>query len=407
MTQKSKILLPLFLIVLVLLIFRIPVVMSAGAGKIFAKNILPSFENVFPYVLWSLIGIIFLAIGYFIPYQFYTKQISFGKNLKLNFIEIGLFVTILFLIAVYFMPKINNTHRWLSIFGFSFQPSEFARYILIFYLSHSIANKTNYPLQNYIYGFLPKFLFVICCVLLILFEPHNSISLIIIATSFLIFIFAKTNIKQVIGTYFLMVIIAALLIYTYNDYAIKRVENFLNGKEKQDYTLNQNEQALVAFGNGGIFGEGPGKSKQRDFHLSEPTNDFVYAIIGEDYGFIGTLFVATLFLSLFFFGCKTIIKIENEFARLISVGIILNISMQAFLNMGVALSLFPNTGVPLPFLSEGGTALITSSFFIGIFFNITKQISGEKFQDILRDENNEFENEYTEEIEGNQLNLKF
>jgi cell division protein FtsW len=139
---------------------------------------------------------------------------------------------------------------------------------------------------------------------------------------------------------------------------------------RNDYQIRQ---SLIAFGSGGILGVAPGESKQRDLFLPEPMGDFVYAIIGEEYGFVGTTSLAFAFLFVVLSGIKISSKATDDYAKLLALGLTANIGIQTFVNMAVTLDVFFLTGLPLPFISYGGTSMFASSFAVGILLNVSSQ----------------------------------
>lgn len=387
----------IFLIVFGLLLFRIPVLISAGAGKAIAQygsgaaNYL-----IINQLFWSGAGIVVLFIAMSIPYSKYATIVVpfFGKKNKGegNFQKkfplpiVSIFIITVMLIVVYFCPEKNGTHRWIPLGLFSFQPSELARYVFILYFAWTLTRENSTPIQNYFHGFLPKFLLMLAFIALIVFEPHYSATGIIFGISFVLFYFARAQAKQLVLTYFIVAVLGLSVMLMVNENRRIRFYDFIGIKTEQvkkisKAGLSQNEQALVAFGRGGITGVNAGKSVQRDNFLPEPTTDFVYAIIGEEYGFLGAVTLVGFFLMIILQGLRIAARTQDEFGKLLAIGLTTSIGLQVLINMTVALGLFVNTGLPMPFLSDGGTSLIVSSFAIGVLLNISRHTSDGEAED--------------------------
>jgi len=156
-------------------------------------------------------------------------------------------------------------------------------------------------------------------------------------------------------------------------YRIARIKSFLSGITEAGTVNYQLWQGIIGFGNGGIFGLGPGESKQRDLFLPESYGDFVFSIVGEEYGLLGTVFIMGLFLMIMLRGFRIAKSARDEFGRLLAIAITSATTLYALVNAGVAVGILPTTGLPMPFVSYGGSALIFSSFSIGVLLNISAQ----------------------------------
>ncbi|MBI3580305.1 MAG: FtsW/RodA/SpoVE family cell cycle protein, partial [Ignavibacteriales bacterium] len=156
-------------------------------------------------------------------------------------------------------------------------------------------------------------------------------------------------------------------------HVMQRINSFLYGSTDTGNKNYQLWQGIIGFGNGGLFGVGPGASKQRDFFLPESYGDFVFSIVGEEYGFIGTMFFLALFLLIMLRGFKIAKSARDEFGRLLAIGITSVITLYALVNAGVTLGVLPTTGLPMPFVSYGGSSLLFTSFAVGVLLNISAQ----------------------------------
>ncbi len=252
----------------------------------------------------------------------------------------------------------------------AFMPSDLAKYTLIIHLSYLLAKKKEYIHLLY-RGYLPLIFYIALITFLIAFQPNFSTALIIFFTSILLLFVANVRLKHLIVTFLLLIPVLILLIST-KEYAVNRLMNY------KDYSGNgkthlQLEQALIGLGNGGLYGVGPGNSFQKELFLPEAYGDFIFAIVGEEYGFIGTAGILIVFAFFVFRGFKISKTINDDFGKYLSFGITTILATYAFVNTAVATGILPVTGVPMPFVSYGGTALLINSIGIGILLNISSQ----------------------------------
>ncbi|MBS4029651.1 MAG: FtsW/RodA/SpoVE family cell cycle protein [Ignavibacteriales bacterium] len=371
----------LFTVIFVLIAISVPVVLSAGVGKAISQHSAEATRGVlYDQGVRVIAALVFLFLGMIIPYRYlgnatihlsWKKRTQESEPMNIPVAKILLWGTVLVLVLVLFMPKINNTHRWFSFAGVTFQPSEFARYVLIIFLAWRLTQKSEYDIGNFVWGFLPRLLPVMLIVGLIIIEPHLSVSLIILGLSFVMFFFARARLTH-LGTIVTLLLLSSFVMYQQFDYIKDRIDTkFSNNPRVLKAGRYQIEQSLLAFGTGGFLSFKPGQSKQRDLFLPEAKGDFVYAIIGEEYGFVGTMFIVSLFLLLVYRGTRIALSTQDEFAKLLAIGIVTSLGIQAFVNMAVALDVSFLTGLPMPFISHGGTSLLVSSFAVGVVLNIS------------------------------------
>lgn len=343
--------------VLLLMFFSIALVYSASSEYAFTK-----FEDS-SYLLKShlfkvLISLLLLFITIKIDYRIYQ---DFSKYLLL--------ITIVLLLIVLFTSStVKNVNRWIMLGPLSFQPSDLAKYALIIHMSTLLVKKETY-LDNLYKGYLPIALYILTVCSLIALQPNFSTTLIVFITSILLMSTSKIKFTHIFVTIISIIPIAVLFILS-KSYILARIENYaeFNSSGTAQHQLNQ---ALIGLGNGGILGVGIGNSVQKEFFLPESYGDFIFSIVGEEYGFIGTLIVVILFSIILIRGYKTAKEIKDPFGKYLAFGITTTIIMYAVVNMSVASGIIPTTGVPIPFLSFGGTAMIFNSIAIGILVNIS------------------------------------
>jgi len=290
-----------------------------------------------------------------------------------RFIKPFLLISIVLLISV-FIPGIGRAaggaRRWIGVGPVSFQPSEIAKLAMVFYTADLFARKQS-EINSFVYGFLPLVLVLGLCVLLILAEPDLgtgvALALLIIIMAFV----AGVDIKHLFFISLPGVMTVMLLILT-KPYRIKRVTAFFNPWQDMRGSGFQLVQSLIAMGSGGIFGVGLGHSKQKLFYLPEAHTDFIFAIIGEELGIIGTLGVVALFVVFIWLGFKIAYSARDLFGQFLVCGLVSMIALQVIINIAAVTGSMPPKGMPLPFISYGGTSLVYSMASVGLLLNVAR-----------------------------------
>ncbi len=270
--------------------------------------------------------------------------------------------------------EVKGAARWLSLGGFSLQPSEIAKFALIFHLSYLLSSKRE-KLADFKKGFMPLMIWIGSVVVLVMLQPNFSTGAMIFMLGMILVFVGGARIKHVLLS--LTALLPALLVYMVSaPYRMKRILSFVGFGSDETVTSTANYQLLqgiIGFGNGGIFGVGMGQSKQRDLFLPESYGDFIFSIVGEEYGLIGTIIFMMLYLTILLRGLKIAKYAPDDFGKYLAIGITASIVLYAVSNALVTLGLAPTTGVPMPFVSYGGTAIIFSSFAVGVLLNISSQ----------------------------------
>ena len=350
----------LMLIVFLLMCIGIVIVYSSGAGWAVTKY--SSSE----YFLWRQLT--FAVLGSFtvllvsqMDYHF------FWKTSKIILFASIILLTLLLVMKV--VGLISGAARWIGFGPIKFQVSDFAKYAIIFHFSRLITEKQSYirDLNNSYYPLLTLLMTVVALVAL---EPNFSTASLIAIIGFMLMFIGGVNIRYLLTTFSLLIPIAGVFAIA-APYRVARLLSFFSGDEKG--LSYQVAQALIGLGNGGLLGLGIGASKQRDLYLPLSYNDFVFVVIGEEYGFVGALAVIALFVGFFVCGIIIIAKhAPDSFGKYVASGITTAISLFAFINIAVACHLLPTTGVALPFISYGGTALLFNSLGVGILMSISR-----------------------------------
>lgn len=295
------------------------------------------------------------------------------------FSNIGVVLSVILLLYAYkFEHGINNANRWIHLGGMTFMPSDIAKLSLITNLAFMLAKRQHLEYRfNDVVPMAIKIIIVCICIAL----TNVSTSALLFTTCFLLMYIGRVPKKYLamvlIGLFFVGTIAVMLGLGTRMETAKNRIINFAtnyNGKKKKDAdkdTDYQIERSYYAIANGGLTGKGPGKSQQRYF-LSESESDFIYAIIIEEWGMIGGLFVMSLYLWFLYRGMKAVDSSGRAFGGLLSAGLTFSLVIQAMVHMGVATGLGPVTGQPLPLLSMGGSSLLFTGAMIGIIISVSK-----------------------------------
>jgi cell division protein FtsW len=303
---------------------------------------------------------------------FVFMQIDYHKYRKLT--KPALLIAIALLVITLILGgRFKGATRWLSIGGFGLQPSDFAKFALVFHLSVLMAAKGD-AVKDFKKGFLPMFIWIGAVTVLVLAQPNFSTGAMIFAISLTMLFIGRARIIHIALT--LGALVPLLLLYMVSaEYRMQRIMSYfgVGDGEGMQKAKHQVTQAIIGFGNGGIFGLGPGGSHQRDHFLPESYGDFVFSIVGEEYGLIGTLFFILLFLLIFLRGMKIARHARDELGRLLAMGITCTITLYALINAGVTLGILPTTGLPMPFVSYGGTAMLITCAAVGVLLNISMQ----------------------------------
>ncbi len=271
--------------------------------------------------------------------------------------------------------KVGGANRWIQMAGFTFQPAEFVKLGLVIFMAFSLARKQD-KIKSFRVGFLPYMLILSVLLCLLLAQPDlgSAITLGVVAVAMLLV--AGTRLSYLAGIGLISLPFLYFLVMNV-DYRRRRIMAFLNPWEDPSDTGFQIIQSWIAFGSGGPFGKGLGQSKQKLFYLPEAHTDFIFSVVGEELGFIGVIVIAAMFLLLILRGLKTSLNAADDFSCYLAFGLTLLIGIQALVNIAVVMGMVPTKGLALPFLSYGGTSLVTTLGAIGILLNISRHTPGE------------------------------
>jgi len=352
---------PEFFVIIVLVLVAIGVLMTCSSSVYYAEL---KFHNKFHFfyreIFWVIIGIISAIIVGKIHYQTIQKY----SGVILLIAIIGL--------ALVFAPgvgcRVNSASRWIRLFGFTFQPSELAKYAIIIFLADKLA-KNRRHVNKFYKGVILPLIIIAIPVGMILIEPDLGTPMVIMVTAIVLFFVAGTKIIHLIFLGICSIPALVILIMKF-PYRIKRLLTFLSPDSDPLGAGFQIRQSLIAIGSGQLNGLGIGKSIQKMHYLPEAHTDFIFAIIGEELGFVGTAGIIALMMLFLYITYKLTQQITDMFGHLVAVGIMTILSLQMVVNILVVTAALPTKGLALPFISYGGSSMVMTLVACGLLVNI-------------------------------------
>ena len=351
-------------VTITLILVAVGIIMIYSASAIFAED---KYGDQYYFVrrqlMWACFGIVSMIIASLIPMGMLRKA---AKPL--------LILTWMMLILV-FVPdigvRIGGARRWLRFGGWSFQPAEMAKLVIIIYSAHFLSRKQS-ELADFHRGLLPLVIVIGITMILILFQPDFGTALVIGAVSLVIGLVAGVSVKHILGLAALAAPVIILLVFKVS-YRWQRILVFMNPWKDPSDTGYQITQSFIALGSGGLKGRGWGQSIQKLYYLPESHTDFIFSIIGEEIGFIGTSAILLLFAAFVYYGMKVSKNADDLFAYLVGMGVTVMIGLQAIIHMGVVSGCLPTKGLTLPFVSFGGSSLLVNMAGVGLLMNISRK----------------------------------
>jgi cell division protein FtsW len=351
----------LFTVTLLLVFLGLVMVFSASA--VMAKERYGSgYFFLLRQVGWAAAGIAALVVAMKVDYRRY-------KHPGVVFSVLG--VTTLLLISVFLLDRTHNTHRWIHWAGFSFQPSEVAKVALIVFLAFFLENRTN-TMNDWRNTLLPAVLPTMMFLALIVFQPDLGTAIACAAITACILFVAGLQLRF-LGYACLASLLPLYFLIFHVAYRRDRILAFLDPYSDPQGKGFHIIQSLIAVSTGGITGLGFMEGKQKLFYLPEPHTDFIFAVTAEELGLLGSLVILLLFGIFLWRGIRTALRTQDMFGRLLAVGITCMVVVQALINISVVLGIMPTKGIPLPFVSYGGSSLFVTLACVGVLLNITKQ----------------------------------
>ncbi len=363
---------PFFILLILVLAVGLVCLFSASFAYSYYRNGGDSYYYIKRQLIWAAIGIIAMFVASLVDYHV-LNRFAF----PIMFFAWGLLVLVLFL------PEIQNVHRWIRIAGVQFQPSEVAKFAIILLFAHLIAEHQN-SMKRFKQGYLPLMgiLGVTCALVFV--EPHLSGTILLVAIGLVMMFIGGTRSFYLVGTLALGAVAVAVMIFVFG-YEQDRIQVWLDPLEVYNSNVVfesgqtgrdaawQTVQSLYAIGSGGLMGEGLGNSRQKHSFLPEPQNDFIFAIVCEELGFIGALLIIVLFALLVWRGFYIGMRAPDKFGSMLAIGLTAQVGIQVAFNLAVVTNTFPNTGISLPFFSYGGTSLVMLLAQMGIILSVSRQ----------------------------------
>lgn len=317
-----------------------------------------------PYLYFkSHIWKVFIAIGLMIIFSSVIKIEDLYKYDKYILLATVIFLVLTLIIGT----KVNGARRWIDLGFTQFQPSELAKIVMIMHLAKVIDKKQS-GIKDFKNGFLKVLILIGLVAALIMVQPNVSTSILLVLLSFTILYIGGARLKHIfltLGGGAFITGIAAMMMSHSQERIMKYINSLVNGLDVTPQVL----QAKIALGSGGFFGLGFGESRQSNMFVPEPYTDFIFSILGEETGFVGTITVLFLYLAIFAIGLIIAKKSNSTFKQLLIFGLSFNIILTAFINAAVVTGLVPTTGITLPFISFGGTSIMVFCVSVGIIIN--------------------------------------
>src|SRR5581483_2353069 len=351
----------LFTVTLLLIFLGLVMVFSSSA--VMAQERYGSgYTFLFRQLAWAVGGIVVMVIAMKLDYKRY-------KHPAVVFSLLGL--TTLMLISVFFLARAHHTHRWMHWGIFSFQPSEMAKPALILFLAYFLENRTQF-MHDWRNTLVPAIIPTCVFLALIVFQPDLGTAIACAAITGCILFVAGLDLRYLAYAFAASLLPLYFLIF-HVAYRRDRILAFLDPYSDPQGRGFHIIQSLIAVSTGVITGLGLMEGKQKLFYLPEPHTDFIFAVTAEELGLLGSLIVVALFAIFLWRGIRTALRTNDMFGRFLAVGITSMVVVQAFINISVVLGLMPTKGIPLPFVSYGGSSLFITLACVGVLLNVTKQ----------------------------------
>lgn len=354
-------------VTMALVIFGVIMVYSASS-QLAARRYHNSFYFAQKQMAFAFFGFLVMIAFRFIPYQKFQKGILW--------LMAGSLLCLILVLIPGIGSRMGGASRWFRLGGVSFQPAEFSKLIMVFFLAWSMSRHQD-QMHDLLKGFLFYWGVVGIFLILILLEPDLGMAITLILITGIMLFVGGVRIKHLILSFLPMIPMAYWLVWRV-PYRRMRVLSYLDPWKDPLGSGFHLKHSFLAFGSGGFSGQGLTGSQQKLFYLPEPHTDFIFSIVGEEFGFVGVLIIAALYLILIIKCLQLAVRVKDLFGMYLVVGITVMIGFQALINMLVVMGLLPTKGLTLPFLSYGGSSLLLNMICVGILMNITAQNQGEK-----------------------------
>jgi cell division protein FtsW len=353
----------LFFVTLVLVGFGVAMVFSSSVVMAKEKMTDPNYFS-FRQLIFAIIGLAVMFVVMKVDYHIYRRPVVVFSALA---------IVVALLVVVFFLATTANTHRWIQLVGFSVQPSELAKLSLIFFLAYFLEKRKG-KVNDLAFTLVPVAVIVALLAGLIVLQPDLGTAVSLLLISGVLLFVAGLDLRWIAASIIFALPTFYLLVFRVR-YRRERILAFLNPWEEPLGRGFQIIQSLLSVASGGIAGLGFMEGKQKLFYLPEAHTDFIFAVVGEEMGMIGTCAILGLFTIFLWRGLRASMRAPDLYGFYLALGITMMVCMQAFINMSVVLGLLPTKGIPLPFLSYGGSSFVVMLAAVGILLNVSQQSS--------------------------------
>jgi cell division protein FtsW len=354
-----------------ILFFVTLVLVGFGIAMVFSSSAIVAKEKFGDPNYFSFKQLIFAALG--LAVMFVVMKIDYHRYKHPAVVFSALGIVVCLLVVVFFLAAAANTHRWIQLAGFSIQPSELAKLALIFFLA-SFLERRKGSVNDLKFTLIPVAVIVAILAGLIVLQPDLGTAISLLVISFVLLFVAGLDVRWIAASAIFAIPTFYLLVFRVK-YRRDRIFAFMNPWEEPLGRGFQIIQSLLSVASGGVAGLGFMEGKQKLFYLPEAHTDFIFAVVGEELGMIGTCALLLLFSVFLWRGVRTSLRAPDLFGFYLGLGITMMVCVQAFINMSVVLGLLPTKGIPLPFLSYGGSSFVVMLAAVGILLNVSQQSS--------------------------------
>lgn len=354
----------IYLLVLILIL------MSLGSIMVFNSTAVKAYEYYQDSFYFFKRHVFFLCLG--LVAGLFIMRLN--KDLLQRLAKPAVAVSVLLLLLV-LLPqlgrKVAGAQRWFNLGPFSFQPSELAKVTIVMYLADYLSRK-RHEITSFIYGFLPAMLIVGAAVGLILLEPDLGTAVLIFAVSVFMLYAGGARLGHLLSLG-LMAAPAVFYLVALKPYRLRRIIAFIDPWQHKADAGYQLVQSLITLGSGGLWGVGLGQGQQKLYYLPAAHTDFIFSIIGEELGFVGAGLLVLIYAFMFVICCLIAIKLASSYSKLVVMGMSLLLGLQAVIHVGTSTGSIPTKGLPLPFVSYGGSSLLFNIIAAAIIFNVSRE----------------------------------
>jgi cell division protein FtsW len=353
-----------------ILFFVTLLLVSFGVAMVFSSSAIVAKEKFGDPNYFSFKQLIFATLG--LAVMFVVMKVDYHRYRHPAVVFSALAVVVALLVMVFFLPATANTHRWIQLAGFSVQPSELSKLALICFLAYFLERKKG-RVNDLTFTLVPIAVIVALLAGLVAIEDLGTAVSLFMISGVLLFV-AGLDLRWIAAAIIFVLPTFYLLVFRV-EYRRARILAFLNPWEQPLGRGFQIIQSLLSVASGGVTGLGYMEGRQKLFYLPEAHTDFIFAVVGEELGMIGTCALLCLFTIFFWRGLRTSMRAPDPFGFYLALGITTMVCVQAFINMSMVLSLLPTKGIPLPFLSYGGSSFVVMLAAVGILLNVSQQSS--------------------------------